>query len=193
MAVQAMDNRIGMINYVDFRYSKAKGSTEAGQVFNSALNMGPSDTFYTSNLVKDEIIGTGDGSTTQFSNIALPWYPVIPRSFLVECGGVIGVADEQGAITGTGVSGTITAGRVVNLTFTTAPASGKDIVVTYTFDNESVNSDGPEDAGFTNVPEFELKINTMPVEAKARTLRTYWAFDAQYELQKEYGEKVYAI
>lgn len=182
-----------MINYVDFRYSKAKGETEAGQVFNSALNMGPSDKLYTSSLVKDEVIGTGNGSTTQFSNIALPWYPVIPKSFLVECDGVIGVADESGAITGTGVSGTISAGRVVDLTFTTAPADGAEIVVTYNFDNESVNSDGPEAAGFTNVPEFELKINTMPVQAKARTLRTYWAFDAQYELQKEYGTDIEAL
>ena len=65
-----------------------------------------------------------------------------------------------------------------------------DIVVSYRYDNESVRSDGPAQAGFTNVPEIELKINSLPIEAKARTLRAYWAFDAQYELQKEYGQDI---
>lgn len=189
VGVQAMDNRSGMVNYIDYNYSKAKGATPAGQTFMSSINVGESDKLYTSDLVKDEIVGTGDGSKTAFT-VSLPWAPIRLDSFTVEAGSVVGVADATGAIVGTGVSGTLTAGGALALTFTAAPASGVDVVVNYRYDNESVQSDGPLAAGFTNVPEMELKLNSVPVNAVARTLRTYWAFDAQYELMKEYGSDI---
>jgi hypothetical protein len=174
-----------MINYVDFRYSKDKGKVQAGDVFNSALNMGPSDTFYTSDLVDGEMIGR-IGSFATATDINLPWYPVIIPSVIVTMGAKQATVDGTGAIVaddGTWASGTLTVDGKLNLT---VDGGATDFVyISYRVDNESVRSDGPEAAGFTNVPEFELKINTMPVEAKARTLRTYWAFDAQYELQKE--------
>lgn len=184
---------IGMINYLDYNYSKTKGQTQAGHTFASSINMGKSDPYYTSDLVNQEVIATGNGSDTTF-NIDLNWSPVRLGTFLVEAGTVYGSdIAAPGTITGTGVSGTITnAGRdsKLALTFNTAPSSGTDIVVTYRFDNESVYSDGFQAAGFTNVPEMELRINSLPIEARARTLRSYWAFDAAYELQKEYGQDI---
>lgn len=189
-AVQAMDNRIGMLNYLDYSYSKGKGQTEAGDVFASSINMGKSDPYYTSDRVKDEIIGTGDGSETTFT-VTLPWTPVILNSFMLSAGNVVGVYDAStGTITGTGISGTLTTDGALSVTFTTAPASGTDIVVDYRFNNEDVRSDGPVSAGFTNVPEIELSIKSEPIEAKARTLRSFWSFDSAYELQKEYGQDI---
>lgn len=173
MAVQAMDNRIGMINYLDYQYSKTKGQTPAGTMFASSINMGKSDMNYSSDLVQNEAVGTGDGSTKVFQ---LAWTPVIPDSVTVT---VNGAANTNFTVTPEGA-----------LTFATAPASSSAIVATYAFNNEDVRSDGPVAAGFTNVPEVELKINSLPVEAHARTLRSFWAFDAQYELQKEYGQDI---
>ena len=172
MAVQAMDNRIGMINYIDYRYSKTKGEVLAGQKFASSINMGKSNPEYTSRFVTNEAVGTGNGSATEFQ---LAWTPVIPSTVKM-------------FVDGTETAATVTAdGKVV---FGSAPANAKPITASYEFDNESVQSDGPEAAGFTNVPEIELKLNSLPVEAKARTLRAYWAFDAAYELQKEYGQDI---
>lgn len=172
-AVQAMDNRVGMINYIDYKYSKTKGATEAGKTFASSINMGKSDPEYTSNVVSNEIAGEGDGSKTEF---VLAWAPVYVDTVRVFVNGTeVTPAD-------------VTADGVVTLA--SAPADGEKVVASYEFDNESIRSDGPEAAGFTNVPEIELKLNSVPVTAKARTLRAFWAFDAAYELQKEYGQSI---
>lgn len=173
MAVQAMDNRIGMINYIDYKYSKAKGATPAGKTFASSINMGVSDPEYTSRVVSNEVVATGDGTETEFQ---LAWTPVLVNTVKIT------VAGTEVTPTSVTADGKVTLG--------TAPSAGDRVVASYEFDNESVQSDGPEAAGFTNVPEIELKLNSLPVEAKARTLRAYWAFDAAYELQKEYGQDI---
>lgn len=188
-AVQAMDNRIGMINYIDYKYSKAKGATAAGTTFASSINMGKSDPNYTNNVVNGEVVGEGDGTDTTFT-ATLAWSPIILDSFTVKAGAVVGTSNNSGTISGTGVSGTITATGALSLTYTSAPASGTEIKVSYKFNNEDISSDGPTAAGFTNVPEIELKLNSVPVTAQARTLRSYWAFDAAFELQKEYGQNI---
>lgn len=182
-----------MINYMDYNYSKSKGQTEAGDTFASSINMGPSDRNYTSDYVDNEPIGkSGDVNYgTENNPIQLGWWPVKLESFTVEAdsGEVIGIADPTtGEISGTGVSGKVTPDGKLYLTFDAATKT--EPVVRYNFNNEDIRSDGPISAGFTNVPEVELKINSLPVEAKARTLRTYWAFDAQFELQKEYGQDI---
>lgn len=189
-AVQAMDNRIGMINYMDYIYSKDKGQTKAGTMFASSINMGRSDMNYSSDLVKDELVASNGGDA--HIQVVLPWWPVIVSTFSIESADgttVIGIADGNGTITGTGItSGTIKPDGTLDVTLASAPT--QDVVVSYRYNNEDVRSDGPVSAGFTNVPEVELKINSLPVEAKARTLRSYWAFDAAYELQKEYGQDI---
>jgi hypothetical protein len=174
-----------MINYIDFRYSKSKGQTKAGQVFSSSINMGKSDPNYSSNLVENELLGQIDQIHDQ--EVVLPWAPVILDTFTIETAdeSVVGVCDANGNVTGAGIdSGTLTPDGKLKVKFTN-PSATADVIVSYRFDNESVRSDGPTQAGFTNVPEVELKINSIPVVAQARTMRAFWAFDAQYELQKE--------
>lgn len=194
MAVQAMDNRIGMINYMDYNYSKTKGQTKAGQTFASSINMGPSDPFYSSDLVDHEDIGALQASK-QYS-VKLPWTPVLVGTVTIESedGTFMASADTTGAITGVGIDttgeNTVTADGTIKFKTAASVQTGKNVYVSYRFNNEDVRSDGPEAAGFTNVPEVELKINSLPVEATARTMRSFWAFDAAYELQKEYGQDI---
>lgn len=141
-----------MINYVDFRYSKDKGKTKAGDVFNSALNMGPSDTFYTDSLVDGEIIAQSGTSTD--IDVNLPWYPVLLKTVTIEVNGEVGICDPAtGAVSGlTGITGSVLPSGKVALDLHTASTTlTTDMVITYRFDNESVQSDGPEAAGFTNV------------------------------------------
>jgi len=193
MSVQSMDNRIGMINYMDYQYSKDKGTTKAGDVFASSINMGPSNHEYSSNRVTDQEIGSAgqtEYGTTAFP-IQLNWHPVTLGTFTVEAndGAIIGSADPAtGVITGIGVSGKVTVDGRLNLTFTAGTTNPP--VINYVFNNEDIRSDGPLNSAFSNVPEVELKLNSLPITATARTMRTYWAFDAQFELQKEYGQDI---
>ncbi len=50
----------------------------------------------------------------------------------------------------------------------------------YQYNNEFI---APHD-----IPEIQLKLTSIPLEAKARRLKAYFAFEANYELQKEYGQ-----
>jgi len=187
MAVQAMDNRIGMINYMNYNYSKDKGTTKAGDTFASSINMGPSDYLYSSDLVKDQ-----DVKLDASGNADLAWYPVRVDTFSVVIDGKEYIPDPATpgkfiAADGTQIDGKVSAAGVMS-GFTSA--ASKNVAVTYRFNNEDIRSDGPVAAGFTNVPEVELEIKSEPVEAVARTMRSFWAFDAAYELQKEYGQDI---
>lgn len=215
-AVQAMDNRVGMINYIDYSYAKTKGETNKGDVFASSINMGKSDPLYTTDNVNNEpgsVVATEATQTTYPFRLA--WTPVIPNSVVIKVtdgSNVVHtfVSDGSGNLTNTVPSddwATATMNTATGeLVFVLKSGSGIakddkvfDYVATYRFNNEDVRSDGydwddtlatPGQAGFTNVPEIQLKINTIPIEAKARTLRSFWAFDAAYELQKEYGQDI---
>lgn len=188
VAVQPLDNKSGMINYFNYNYSNNKGETKAGDTFNSSLNMNPSDTYYTSGLIKDEVVAK-KGSVP--SEIQLDWYPVKLSTFTVKSGNVVGISDEFGNVTfsdNKAVGATILPSGVLTFIGGKEASLTEDVVVTYRYDNTSVMQDGPQAAGFTNIPSAELKIESIPVNAETRTMRAYWAFDAEYELSKEYGQ-----
>lgn len=201
VAVQPMDNRVGMINYLNYQYQSNKGQTTAGTTFNSSIHGSFSDVDYTSAFVNKEEVGTGDGSNKVFS---LAWTPV---DIAKDANGdyKITVVDEDGTAYAVASNG-LTATQV---TLATAPTSGKKVFASYYFMNEEVRSNGYDTfgsagetasgtegdgtiggAGFTNVPEIGLEMKSLPIIATARTLRAYWAFDASYELQKEYGQNI---
>ena len=193
-----------MLNYLDYSYSKPKGQTEAGTVFASSINMGKSDPNYTSDYVDGEFVLAGENA-----NGRLAWTPVnISALFEIvegdkEATVAFGAPDASGVCTGA-ITSTTTAPVSVER-FDLNPTTGEytinggvsnTTVVKYSYLNENVRSDGTyfdkdgkyaigAEAGWTNVPEIELKINSVPIEAKARTLRSFWSFDASYELQKE--------
>lgn len=182
-----------MVNYLDYVYSRTKGSTAAGHVFASSINMGPSDRFYSSDLVKDEIIAQAGASTV---SVTLPWFPVRLATVTLACGSDSAVVTNTttGALGGTGVfatgfTGSILPSGVLAISAFNGTVTA-DVTITYRYDNESVTDNGPTAAGFTNVPGVNLQIKSIPVEAKARTLNAFWAFDASYELQKEYGANI---
>lgn len=204
-----------MINYIDYSYSKDKGETKKGKVFASSVNMGESDRFYTTDLINNEpgAVVASKASQTDYS-FRLAWTPVISNSLVIKVTDKATpavthtfVSDGSGAISNvdpldtwaTATMNVSTGELVFVLADGTGITQGAEVftyTASYRFNNEDVRSDGydwdgedsrPGMAGFTNVPEIQLKINTIPIEAKARTLRSFWAFDAAYELQKEYG------
>lgn len=198
VAVQPLDNKSGMLNYFNYNYSNNKGTTRAGDTFNSSLNMGPSDAYYSSNMIKDEVVVKAGKAVP--TSIDLDWAPVklgtFSMTFNIGDTVVTGISDNFGNVTFSSdgqVGAVVTpAGTITFLNGVEANITG-DVVVTYRYDNNSVRSDGPEVAAFTNVPGAELQIKSVPVNAETRTMRAYWAFDAEYELSKEYGQDLESL
>ena len=169
-------------------YDSNKGETAKGDVFNSSINMGPSDPAYTSNLVNNETVALTASGSDGVGKLA--WTPILQEGFVVTVGGdsltIDSVLGTTATLSGTG--STVTAGTLDLATgaITLTGASGsQSATAIYRFDNESVKGNGPEAAGFTNVPSTSMKLRSLPVFAQARTLRAYWAFDAAFELKKE--------
>lgn len=157
-------------------YDSNKGETAKGDVFNSSINMGPSDPAYTSNLVNNETVALTSGSGK------LKWTPILKEGFVVTVGSDSLTIDESAPLVGTvatltGTGSTVTAGTLDLATgaITLTSAGTATATAIYRFDNESVKGNGPEAAGFTNVPSAALKLKSLPILAQARTLRAYWA------------------
>lgn len=205
-----------MINYLDYTYQSNKGEVKDGDIFNGALKGSFSDKDYTSAFVNGETYVWTGNETAGFMPLA--WTPVDTRAIneytKESIKPVITVAGSTLDPDDIAVPGdTITTQKAVvsstGITFTNGnePSAQDKVVVKYYFLNEEVRSNGfgafggPTNgnqaidgatgaAGFTNVPEIGLKMQSVPVEAKARTLRAYWSFDASYELMKEYGQNI---
>lgn len=153
VSVQAIDNRVGMINILQYVYGSDKGAAKNGQVFSSPLAYQGMDQEYTSSAVTETI---EEGQT------ALKWLPVKPNTVKVFRNG----AEITGATfleDGTATGYEFTAGDVIF----------------YMYDNESVP---------VSAPTMKLDIKSIPVTTQSRKLTAIWAFDAQYELMKEYGQ-----
>ena len=167
-AVQPMDNKSGMINYFNYNYSNTKGTVKAGDTFNSSLNMGPSNEFYSSGLVKDHPVKLDANGEA-----VLNWTPVKVGTFSVATAdGKYATTDRFGnLVSEDGITGLVTPAGTLKV----EGQANVDVTVTYKFDNTSVEQDGYTAAGFTNAPSVELEIKSVPVNAETRTLRAYWA------------------
>lgn len=178
VAVQPIDNRVGMINYINYEYGRTKGQTQKDTMFASSLNMGVSDPNYTTNRVDMEIVGAA-GATEYTTNVA--WTPVLPGTVSIMVEGEVITADAEGNFAGTNATGTIDhATGEINVT--TTATTTQDVVVSYNYNNEN--------APIENVPEVQLRINSLPVIAQSRKMKAVYAFDAAYELEKEYGQDI---
>jgi hypothetical protein len=95
------------------------------------------------------VIGTGNGTTVTFTGTLVT--PILPGSVLINAAAVTGTDNTSGAITGAGISGTINyASGVISVTFTSAPASGVQVLVDYNTNDSSGAAGQPFD--MTDLP-----------------------------------------
>lgn len=153
VSVQAIDNKVGMINVLEYQYGSDKGSAANGQVFASPLGYQGMNPYYTTASV--------DGEELTAQTTTLKYTPVKE--------GTLRVVKKDGTI-----DNTITVDKDGKLTGT--PEEGSKAY--YLYDNETVP---------VTAPQIKLDIKSIPIETKSRKLSAIWAFDAQYELSKEYG------
>ena len=64
--------------------------------------------------------------------------------------------------------------------------------VNYAYNNMSIG-DGAIGTNALQVPEVDIRIDTLPVVCQSRKLKALYAFDAAFTLQKEYGADINAL
>ena len=167
------DNRVGMINILEYQYGDTKGAAKRGQVFSSPLGYQGTDSEYTSAQTTEKIDSTiqtaltGEGYTPA-------WGPVT-KAYVITSEGVKDVeitTEEDGGLQS----------KTYKSVLKNSDAKEGDTLV-YLYDNETV----PVDA-----PEIKLDIRSLPIETRSRKLKAVWSFDAEYELNKEYGVEMSA-
>lgn len=190
VSVQPMTAPVGAVFFFDYKYGSNKGSTNAGDIFPKTFNRD-----YSSEFVKDEQLGTGDGvnyggAGSKLTAI-LAWTPVRPfnadRGYAVQilevtsAGVVVQTATDNsgGAFSGDVLTGAINYGNgaVSNFAFTNPPALGNKIVARYYYDGE-LN---------TKIPQVNLDITKQPIEAVPRRLKALWSSEAAEDLRAFHG------
>lgn len=158
VSTQAIDNRVGMVNILQFAYGSDKGQVKNGQVFASALGYTHMDSSYTSSSIDGEVLAAVDGE------YRLAFTPVTEGSLrVVKADGSKVDAVLEDRLTGV-ISG----------------VEDGDIAY-YAYDNETVP---------VQSPQLKMDIKSLPIVAQSRKLSAIWAFDASYELSKEYGSSM---
>lgn len=175
VSVQPMSNRIGEVRYLKYLYGSNKGSVKAGTEFSSAFGLGETSPMYSSEEIDQEVLGAS-GETNYEGNLA--YYPIRPGTIKVTVGGVEVTDNGNGALSGSGVTGTVDyASGQFTLDFGETPASD-DPVASYQYQLDHAP---------VAVPQVDLKIETLPIIAKSRKLRALYAFDAAFDMQRDYG------
>ena len=157
-------------------YGTNKGKVKAGDVAFDRYGRPTNEINYSSEIVEGEEFATGDGTEVDFEgNLAF-----IRVRHINAINGIAVEMGANGAITGTGVSGTVDleTGKL-EVTFTTAPADGEVIEVDYEYDLESVLPN--------TIPEVQLQLSETTLKARPRKLKTLYSFDAGQDLMRQQG------
>jgi len=189
VSVQGMDNSVGMVLYLEYKYGTTKGATKAGTAFADTRNFYQSDAMYSSCDVVDEPITLVAGTSQSFTLVQPA--PINPNTITItlSIGGNSVVLTDNGAGTlvspVSGYSGTINYSTgAVTLTLGAAATAATDTgVVNYSYAITYVDST----ASSVRIPEVTLQMNKIPMFAKPRRMKAIWSFDSQYILNKEYG------
>jgi len=190
VSVQPMTAPVGAVFFFDYKYGSNKGATQAGAIFPRDF-----DRDYSSEFVRDEALGTGDGAAfggggTAMASV-LAWTPVRPLNadlgFSLQIldvdttGAVVQTATDNGSggFTGDVAAGAVNygSGAVTAFKFTAAPDAGNKIVARYFYDGE-LN---------TKIPQVNLDITRQPIEAIPRRLKALWSSEAAEDLRAFHG------
>lgn len=174
VSTQALESKAGMVSYLRFSYGSDKGQTAAGTMFNNSLYTGKSDPYYTSRLVKDEVVADG---------VNFDYYPILPKTVTVILpDGTQYVDDGTGNLVNL-ANGGATVGTINYATGAFTCATAVDgTLATYEYNNEQI----PD----LKTPEINMSLAQIPIYAKSRKLTAYWGFDAAYDLKQQYGTEI---
>ncbi|MBU0999670.1 hypothetical protein KKG24_05240 [Patescibacteria group bacterium] len=183
---QPMSGPVGGLFYYRLLYQLAKGGIAAGT--EAIANF---DETYSSEYIKGELIGTGDGAKWGGAGAALAYVmtflPVKPKDAYgakvvireeTVAGVVVQSAEDDGA---SGFTGAVQAGATINYTtgavagfkFTAAPIAG-NLVKTYYWYTSEFSS---------QVPEMGSQIILEAIKAETRKLKTKWSLEGAQDMK----------
>lgn len=198
VSVQPMTAPVGAVFYLDYVYGTNKGATAKGNVFPKDF-----DRDYSAEYINGETVATGDG--TKYSggaaalDASLSFAPV--RAPNPDLGFSLKIVEETAAgvavqtitvstsdvaggvatfpVAGAASAGTLTlaTGAITGLKFDAVPANGNLIKAYYFYDGE-MNS---------NIPQVQLDVRKVPVEAIPRRLKAMWSSEAAEDLKAFHG------
>lgn len=201
VSVQPLENKQGIINYVEFQAGSDKaGYARDGQTLVEVKKGDLISSTYeyqgagTSEGYTDYSAGRGSAEPVVTTLVAdggkyfVPWTPlwtdeaaiaatqfkVSTDVYTIDADGKVYKNDALDADS----SIDITTGELV------LDGVSDDVTAEYFFNNEYAP---------VMVPEIDLAIKSELVLAKSRKLKALWSFDAQYELQKDYGQDIGAL
>lgn len=176
-SVQSLQQKLGQIFYLEYRYGTSKGGVTSGDVMLSPFTNSPGYSTYASESVTNEL--TGIAVANQAGNLA--FVPVRPGTVRFNVDGEFVVDDGANVLTGTGalvgINGTIDY-VTGEYDFTLGGAPAGDVSVDYDTDFETAP---------VNAPEVDLRVVELPIMARPRKLRTLYSFDAAYDLKVSQG------
>lgn len=208
VSVQPIDNKVGIINYVKY----SAGSKKAGydpsnpninNTFADTFNYYGSDKNYTAQYTGAEALTMITGSDATAQSTTLTWHPILINEgpINIKIGNtLIGHVEQNATLNGsvatitsdTNSVATISSGTVdvmtgvMQLTFSADPTTKfkQGVYADYVYDNQWAPA---------AVPEINLSIESIMVQAVSRKLKALWSFDASFELMKEYGQDMNAL
>jgi hypothetical protein len=178
VSVQPMMGPTSMIFYLDFVRGSTKGNINRGDPAFSSIGRGPSNGNYASPVVEQELLGTTDVNGAAQGNVA--YGPIVPRTVVVTDGTNTSVDDGSGVLQG-GITGTVNyrSGQIA----VTGALATTGVLVDYHFDME-----GPNNAGdANNIPQMDLMLQSIPVQAMPKKLRQVWSLEAGFNLRALHG------
>lgn len=178
VSIQPLMQKVGQIFFMKYLYGTSRNGINAGDTMFDRFGSPKYNENYTNEIITDEEIGTGDGSTKAFEGF-LAFTPVRPSTVAITAGSVKIADDGNGTLIGTGVTGTVdySTGRVT-ITFSTAPEDSVTIDADYDYDLEFAPS---------TIPQIQLKVEETTVKARPRKLRALYSFDSGYDLKVSQG------
>lgn len=133
---------------------------------------GQSDENYTAELVDGEVLALAAAATTA----SLAWVPVAPGSVSITDGTNTYTDDGAGKLLKKGATDAGSIDYATGaLNFTTAPGAGT-WTATYTYNNKYAPA---------AVPEVQLSIESLPIVAKDRTIKSLYSLSAALQFEKE--------
>lgn len=180
VSVQPVENRVGMVNYIEYKYSK-KGSIIDDGVFASPFEY-KSNKNYTnnkiavvemkseSNTVEFDVDIAGDTLHNTLTAADIQSITIIPAN-----GKVATIEDLSDKVT-------VSNGKATYTHSDGNIPAGAQVVVRYNL--EAVPA---------VAPELSIGIKNVPIVCEPRKLRATYGLDAAFELQKEYGQDIEAL
>jgi len=190
-SIQPMTGPIGGIFTWEYKYGTTKGTITAGD--NMIENF---DRFYSSEYIYNELIGTGDGLTANYTG-TLTWLPVKPYQACPNAQVVLEfistdisdndmrIYDAAGASGASPLTGDVGAASTItfatgdyDITFNANVKNQEPVYANYYYDMEAATN---------TVPQINLDISLESIKANSRKLRMLWSAEATDDLRAIHG------